>query len=96
MKTQLLLTGTTRRRKAVKIKTLYRYKQNEMITDSPLPPEDGIDVVERYRLVAEDGLTLTQDGEKYYRAIDIDKDQLALWEEVEKPIETQEDIEEEE
>lgn len=58
----------------MKTKIIYRYKQNEMITDSPLPPEDGIDVIERYRLVAEDGLALTRDGEKYYRVIDIDKD----------------------
>lgn len=68
----------------MKTKILYRYKKGQMIIDSLTLPEGIVEWVERYRIVADVGMALTKDGTKQYKVIDIDQDQLPMWQEVEK------------
>lgn len=79
----------------MKIKTLYRYVQDNMVIDSPVLPEGVDEVTERYRLVADEGYLLSMDGQSGYVVIDIDKEQISLWQEVEETSIISEETEEE-
>lgn len=72
----------------MKIKLLYRYRKNDMAIDSLNLPEEQVEYIERYRLVADENMALTKDNEKLYSVIDIDQEDLINWVEVEKPEET--------
>ena len=72
------------------IKLLYRYRQDDMTIDSLNLPEEQVEYIERYRLVADENMSLTKDNEKLYSVIDIDQEDLINWVEVDKPIEKQE------
>lgn len=65
------------------IKPLYRYQQGETTIDSLEKPD--CTYIERYRLIAEEGKSLTIDSENLFLVIDIDKDNIALWTEVDTP-----------
>lgn len=69
----------------MKIKILYRYDQNGMTIDSLIPPEGSVEYVMRYRLVADESMSLTKDNEKFHSVIDISKDDLDNWFEVSIP-----------
>ena len=69
------------------IKLLYRYNQEQMIIDSLILPEGQEQYIERYRLIADEGMLLTKDNEHQYSVIDIDKEDLLNWVEVERPVE---------
>ncbi len=66
----------------MQIVTLYRYERAEGgITVSPTKPQS--EYTELYRLVADEDMALTQDGETLYRAIDTES--IDGWYEVELP-----------
>ena len=67
----------------MQIKTLYRYSQGNVVVDSPNPPKNATDLVERYRLVADEGYLLTKDDGELYTVVDINKEGLSLWYEIE-------------
>lgn len=71
------------------IKTLYRYQQGETTIDSLEKPD--CTYVERYRLIADEGKSLTADSENLFLVIDIDQIDLELWTEVDSPEEPEED-----
>ena len=66
-------------------KILYRYKQDKYTVDSLILPENQVDYLERYRLIADEGKVLTKDDENFYVVIDIDKADFSLWKEIDIP-----------
>jgi hypothetical protein len=66
-------------------KTLYRYDNGEGIVYSLVPPENQTEYTEHYRLIADEGKILTKDEENFHSVIDIDKEELSLWKEIDKP-----------
>lgn len=62
---------------------LYDYKNGEYTINSIEKPD--CEYTERYRLVADEGKVLTKDEENLYAIIDIDKSDLFLWKEIDKP-----------
>ena len=71
----------------MKIKTVYRYKHENLTIDSLFLPEDITDWNERYRLVAEENKLLTNDEINQYTVVDIEQNELDLWHEIDRPIE---------
>ena len=66
--------------------TLYRFKRaNGAITVSPVQPD--AEYTELMRLVADEGKSLTQDGEKLCKVIDVESD--GGWYEVDTPEESE-------
>ena len=65
----------------MKIVTLYRYKREGGIIVSPIKPE--VEYTERIRLVADDGKSLTKDGEQLYKVIDVES--ADGWYEIDAP-----------
>ena len=66
----------------MKIITLYRYKRGDGgITVSPIKPD--VEYTELVRLVADEGKSLTKDGENLYGVID--QDSADGWYEVDIP-----------
>lgn len=64
----------------MKIKPLYKYKRPDGgITVSPVKPEGEYE--ENFRLIAEEGMALTQDGVNFFACVDVDS--TDGWEEVE-------------
>ena len=61
-------------------KILYRFSNNESTVDTLTKP--SIPYIERYRLIAEDSKVLTKNNIDFYSVIDIDKEELNLWQEV--------------
>ena len=65
------------------VKTLYKYEREDgKVTVSPIMPEDK-PYTEMYRLIADEGMVLTHNGEIVGEVIDTDT--TAGWDEVEKP-----------
>lgn len=55
----------------MKVKPLYKYRRNDGgITVSPNMPE--CEYTDMYRLIADEGKVITNDGEKLYTVIDVD------------------------
>lgn len=55
----------------MEIINLYRYKRgNDRYTISPVKPDS--EYTELYRLVADEGMLITKDGDNLYPAIDVD------------------------
>lgn len=76
----------------MEIKTLYRYeREKDKISISPEKPDN--DYTTLYRMVADEGMLLTQDGIKLCSVIDVESTEK--WYEVPKSTETDELIEEE-
>lgn len=65
------------------IKTLYRYFDGNNIVDTFDKPAN-LSFTERYRLIADDDKMLTVDGIDHVTVIDIDKDLLDSWYELER------------
>ena len=63
------------------IKVLYHFACGNQIINSLQKPD--LPYTERYRLIAENSKILTKDGVNYYSVIDINKEELSLWQEVE-------------
>ena len=61
-------------------KILYRFVYNNQTIDSLQKPD--LPYTERYRLIAEDSKVLTKNNINFYSVIDIDKEELSLWQEV--------------
>lgn len=55
----------------MEVKTLYRFKRDDGgITDSPNKPKG--EYIERFRLIASSGMSITTDGKNLYPVIDVD------------------------
>lgn len=63
------------------IKPLYRYTINNSVVDTCNQPDCPF--TERHRLIADENKALTKDGINFVTVIDIDKEDLYLWTEVE-------------
>lgn len=72
------------------IKTLYRYHLENETVDSLEKPE--FDCTERYRLIANEHMYLTNDSINFLCVVDIDKEELPLWSEVYVPEEVLDSI----
>lgn len=56
----------------MEIRTLYRLNNNGKVTVTPNKPTDDTPYTETYRVIAEDGMILT-DGENTYVCVDTDE-----------------------
>lgn len=66
----------------MKIINLYKYERDGGgMTVSPIQPAEGVPYTEMYRVVADEGMLVTQDGTNKYPVIDTDTD--VGWYEVE-------------
>ena len=65
------------------VKTLYRYEQDGVTIDSLQQPDCGY--LERFRLIADENMLLTQDEETFFVVIDVDKEDVHSWKEVPIP-----------
>lgn len=68
--------------------TLYKYTRDDGgVTTSPVKPD--CEYTEKYRLVADEGKALTQDGENLYPCVDVSS--VDGWYEVDAPEEENEE-----
>ncbi|MBQ2384114.1 MAG: hypothetical protein II290_08750 [Oscillospiraceae bacterium] len=70
---------------------LYRYEGDGRVTITPTP-RDASDIPSQYRMIADEGLELT-DGVTVAECIDVPCDAVGAWREVEKEISAEEALE---